>query len=68
MGQVEYLSPDKAAQYLQNQGLPCSKSSLRAYRRLGGGPRCLRFGPHSLVYTKADLDDWKAARLREVAS
>jgi hypothetical protein len=66
MVKVEYLTPDKAAEYLKSQGLPCSKSSLQAYRRHGGGPCCLRFGPRSVVYTKAALDDWKAARLREV--
>jgi hypothetical protein len=67
MTQAEYLTPERAAEYLQSQGLPCSESSLAKYRRDGGGPRTMRFGPRSVIYTKADLDAWKVARLREVA-
>jgi hypothetical protein len=67
MKNSEYLSPDAAASYLQDQGLPCSKSSLAKYRREGGGPRCLRFGPRAIVYCKLALDEWIDARLREVA-
>jgi hypothetical protein len=67
MTQAEYLTAEQAAEYVQSQGLPCSTSSLAKWRRVGGGPRCLRFGPRAITYEKADLDIWVAARLREVA-
>jgi hypothetical protein len=64
---TEYLTPNAAAEYFESQGFPCGKSSLAKFRRNGGGPRWLRFGPRSVVYEKADIDVWLKARLREVA-
>jgi hypothetical protein len=63
----EYLTDDQAAKYVKSKGHRCSTSSLAKWRRVGGGPRCLRFGPRSIVYLKPGLDAWMAARLREVA-
>lgn len=64
---MQYLSLDAAAQRAQDRGLPYSKSTLRKHLRDGAGPRCLRFGPRSLVLPVADFDLWIEARLSEVS-
>ena len=63
MQQLEYLNPEKASEHLRDQGIPVSQSSLARYRRLGGGPTFVRFGPRSVLYVKSNLDAWARARM-----
>jgi predicted DNA-binding transcriptional regulator AlpA len=42
-------------------------STLDRWRRDGLGPRCIKEGK-SVVYTRADLDAWKAGQVRNVRS
>lgn len=52
----ELLTPAEAAAYLR-----LSKSTLAKLRCVGGGPRFKKLG-RKIVYARADLDAWLAAR------
>ncbi|ODC01226.1 hypothetical protein A3197_01705 [Candidatus Thiodiazotropha endoloripes] len=59
-----FLTRSKAAEYLNNQGIPYSPKTLQKLASLGGGPRYVLFGNKAL-YTKEDLDGWVADKLVE---
>ncbi|MCG8071587.1 MAG: helix-turn-helix domain-containing protein [Candidatus Thiodiazotropha taylori] len=62
-----YLTRNKAAEYLNNQGIPYSPKTLQKLASLGGGPRYVLFGNKAL-YTKEDLDVWITEKLVEPGS
>jgi hypothetical protein len=57
-----YLTRGEAAQYVQERGLPCARSTLGKLATTGGGPDYRKFG-RVVVYTAADLDAWITTKL-----
>lgn len=59
---VEYLSRREAAEYLKERGTPIAWTTLTKLACIGGGPRYRIWG-NKAVYSPADLDEWRDAKL-----
>jgi predicted DNA-binding transcriptional regulator AlpA len=53
----EYLTPTATAEYLH-----MSEFTLQRHRMNGTGPTYIKLGHRTLLYRKADVDDWMTAR------
>ena len=58
----EFLNREKAAAYVRDKGLPCTKATLSKLASVGGGPNFYKFGRYA-VYLPFDLRNWITARL-----
>jgi hypothetical protein len=64
---AEFLTRDRAAEYLRSKGIPCQKAYLAKLATVGGGPVFRRLGSRTL-YQAQDLDDWIMRRLSDPIS
>jgi hypothetical protein len=53
----EYMTPTGTAEYLHT-----SEWTLQRWRMNGTGPTFIKVGHRTLLYRKADVDDWLTAR------
>lgn len=63
-GVKQYLSRADAAEFLSEQGLPISASTLAKLAVVGGGPPFAKFMSRAL-YQPEDLQEWAARKLSQ---
>lgn len=62
-GSSDYLRRDHAAEYVgTNYGFPCSPRWLAKLAVVGGGPPFRKAG-RTVLYERADLDEWAQSRV-----
>lgn len=61
---MQYLNTVKAAEALQQRGIPATAKTLQKYRAVGGGPAFRKFGVR-VLYAESDLQLWIESKLSE---